>query len=779
MARKGTLVTAPPPTLESAPVPGGRLGSVGPPSCAAAAEGDQGGVTRFQWRCAPILLLLLFAVAAWPGLAMAYGTSQPVVTDNVTARLVAERDRVEPGDRVDLALVLDIRPGWHTYWRNPGDSGEPPHIRWELPDGVTAGSIRWPWPELIRVGPLANYGYSGRAVHLVELRVPAEWPAGTPLGIAADATWLVCEEHCIPEEGRFRLRLEVAGTAGPPDPELAPIFAAARSRLPQDGVVRAALEPSGDVLTLRVPSAALPPDPQSARFFAGEWGLIEHAAPQDWTIDGDELVMTLTPGAAAASAAPAGLLVVAADGGTRAFEIDATAPPGAAAPAPDGGVAAGAGDGAGLGLPLALALALLGGLVLNLMPCVFPVLAIKALGLARQGGAPLRERALHGLAYTAGVLTFFALVAALLLALRAGGAAVGWGFQLQSPPFVALMAYLFLVLGLSLAGAVTLGTRVMGLGAGLHAGGGHAGAFVTGGLAALVAAPCTAPFMGAALGYALTLVWPLALAIILTLGLGLALPFLLLALLPALARRLPRPGPWMEHLKQGLAFPMFATAAWLVWVLSVQAGPAGVAAALTGMVLLAFGLWLLERTRHAAPGWRRGGAVAGAAALLLAVGIGLGTERLAGADLAAASGGGQVEPEGSGLAAEPFGAGRLAEALAAGRPVFVNMTAAWCITCLVNERVALGRPAVAAAFAERDLLYLKGDWTRRDPSITEYLAGFGRSGVPIYVLYPPGGEPRVLPQVLTESIVLDALDRWVRPIGNSGLALADDGGARE
>jgi thiol:disulfide interchange protein DsbD len=700
------------------------------------------------------LTLTSSAIAATP-----LGESAAIVTDNVTARLVAERAEVSPGDTVDLALIFDIRAGWHTYWRNPGDSGEPPRLAWQLPDGVTTGPLRWPYPALIRVGPLANYGYSGRVEHLVELQVPEDWPPGTPIDIAADASWLVCETHCIPEQGRFQLRLAASASASDEaNAAWSETFSQARGRLPKPGVIDGTLVRSPDALQLGLPVGQLPAKPDQVSFFADEWGLIEHAAPQPWQVDGERLVMRLSAGAAAATTAASGLLVVEANGATQAYRVDASAG-GSRATAMSPALAGIDGDDGApnLGLPLALALALLGGLVLNLMPCVFPVLAIKALGLAQQTGRPLSHRALHGLAYTGGVLAFFSLIAVVLLAMRAGGAAVGWGFQLQSPAFVALMAYLFLVLGLGLAGAATLGTRLMGLGSGLNADRGHAGAFVTGGLAALVAAPCTAPFMGAALGYAATLAWPLALAIMLTLGLGLALPFLLLTLLPALARRLPRPGPWMEHLKQLFAFPMFATAAWLVWVLSVQTGPTGVATVLSGMVLLAFGLWLFERTRHAGPAWRRGGGAAASAALLLAVGLGIGTERLAATDTPALADRSLAAPTDRGPTISVYSPERLAEARGAGRPVFVNMTAAWCITCLVNERVALSSEVIGRLFAEQDILYLKGDWTKRDPQITDYLAGFGRNGVPIYVYYPPGGEPRVLPQLLTESIVLAAL----------------------
>ena len=743
----------------------------------------------------------------------AMALSDEVRTENVVAYLMAEHAPVVPGQSVELALVLDIRPGWHTYWRNPGDSGEPPRIAWDLPAGVEAGPIRWPAPELIRVGPLANHGYSERAIHLVELRIPKAWPAGQPVSIRADATWLVCDEACIPEQGRFALSLDTVAalpsTAQSAPPEL---FADARRALPAPAGLTATLDRE-DGLRLRVPAAALPEGITGVHFFAGAWGLVEHAAEQRWQVRDGALVLRMVPGATPEAVPAAGLLVVETPAGRASFEVDARSPPSSSASSAGQATVVTAGTetatadrasragegiiGPDLGPALALLFALLGGLALNLMPCVFPVLAIKALGLARQAGAPVRERARHALAYGAGVLLFFALTALLLLALRASGAAVGWGFQLQSPVFVAFMAYLFLVLGLSLAGAVTIGTALMGVGAsdrlgnvrqgssrvsrgrpeigpgaGPRSGTGDAlgqrplGAFVTGALAALVAAPCTAPFMGAALGYAATLPWLPALCIMLTLGVGMALPFMLLALVPRLGARLPRPGPWMEHLKQLLAFPMFATAAWLVWVLSVQTGSGGVGAVLTGMLALSLALWLLERTHNGRPRWRwlgLGGALPG---LAVAVWLGATMARFdaparpmgldgTGVVVSAADGASDGVPDV--LRIQPYSAEALATARASGRPVFVNMTAAWCITCLVNERVALSSDTIARAFAERDLLYLKGDWTNRDPRITDYLAEFGRNGVPIYVFYPAHGEPRVLPQILTESKVLSAL----------------------
>ncbi len=690
----------------------------------------------------PLLLLLLISVLLGPAVAAASTGGQALVqTDHLTARLMAERPVASPGEALDLALVFDLEPHWHTYWRNPGDSGEPPQVDWTLPAGVSIGPTRWPWPSLIRVGPLANYGYSGQAVHLFRLQIPEDWPVGEPLRIDADARWLVCREACIPEQGRFSLPLDVVDSqAGGGRADAPPLFAAARARMPAPEPILAELEGAGEGVRLSVPSRHLPESMTGAWFFAGRWGLIDHAADQPWRLGDEALTLQLRPGEAPSDTLE-GVLVVDSGGGSRAFRIEAagsaTDPP-AATPA--------------LALPSALLFALIGGLILNLMPCVFPVLAIKALGLARQAGAGPAARLLHGISYAAGVLTFFALVAAVLLILRAAGAAIGWGFQLQSPVFVALMAYLFLVMGLALSGGLTIGSRLMGLagGAGVAADQGHLGAFVTGALAALVAAPCTAPFMGAALGYALVQPWYIAVAVMLTLGLGLALPFLLLALAPGLAARLPRPGAWMEVLKQVLAFPLYATAAWLAWVLGVQTGPTGVGMLLIGAVVLVFGLWLLERGRNAGRGWRRLTVALAIACLAAVLGLIIGAARLDSAP-AVAEGGSR---------AEPWSAARLAEARDRGQPVLVNMTAAWCITCLVNERVALGTDAVAEAMTAADVRYLKGDWTNRDPAITDYLAGFGRSGVPIYVLYPPHGEPRVLPQILTQQVVLDALSPW-------------------
>lgn len=694
----------------------------------------------------------LWLAALWlPGPAGA----NPVATEHVSARLLSRTLSVAPGQDAALVLVLDIIPHWHTYWRNPGDSGEAPRVDWRLPDGVGAGPLGFTMPARIRVGPLVNFGYSGRALHPVSLSIPPDWPVGTPVPIQAEVHWLVCAEHCIPESVTLSLELATSAEPGAPDPAAAPLFAAADAGLPEDRIRgRLSLDRDGGARLF------VPVDPvlgrnrgeslRSVWFYPDQWGLIDHAAEQPWRIEAERLSLDLVPGAAVSASAAEGLLVVEdGSGRRRSFSILAERVE----------TAGSAGADRDLGLLTALAFAFLGGLILNLMPCVFPVLAIKVAGLAGQSGLAARERARHGLAYTAGVLLFFALLAGALMLLRAGGQAVGWGFQLQYPPFVAAMAYLFLVLGLSLAGAVTLGGRLMGLAAGAGGGtggrvAGHfagrsgvGGAFATGAVAALVAAPCTAPFMGAALGYAMTLHWAPALLVMSTLGLGLAAPFLLLCLWPGLARRLPRPGPWMETMKQALAFPMLATAAWLLWVIGVQAGPDGLALVLAGALTLSLGLWVRERTAMAAGRWPAFGAASALAAFLVAIWLAAETRPVS------------LAPSDAGerQASEPYSAERLAEARAEGRRVFVNMTAAWCITCLANERVALSSTAVRNAFGERDVLYLKGDWTNREPRITDYLAGFGRNGVPIYVYYAPGQPPAVLPQLLTPSIVLDAI----------------------
>jgi thiol:disulfide interchange protein/DsbC/DsbD-like thiol-disulfide interchange protein len=662
--------------------------------------------------------------------------SAPIRSDRATATLVAAEAAVAPGEAFRLGLRLRLAPGWHTYWKNAGDAGAPPEIALALPEGAEAGPVQWPAPQRIPYGPLVNYGYTGEVLLPLRATAPATLAPGERLVVEAEARWLVCEQVCIPEEGRFRLELPVAERVRP-DLRLAPLFAAAEAALPQPLPWAAEAGFRGREGRLALSGAALSPATvRDAFFFPAEPGLLDNAAPQRLDLGEGRLTLALTrPEGAPPAAALAGVLALTDGAGVRSayvVEVPLGAPPAAAAPG---------------GLPLwqALAWAFLGGLILNLMPCVFPVLAMKAMALARLSGAARAEVRTHAASYTAGVLVTFLALGGALAALRAAGMVAGWGFQFTAPAFVALMCWLMLAVGLNLSGVYAVGGAI-GAGSALAARGGHGGSFATGALAVLVATPCTAPFMAAAVGAALAMPPPATLAVFGALGLGLAAPYALLGLAPGLARLLPRPGPWMERLRQALAFPMYAAAAWLAWVLAQQAGPEGLALALAGAVLIGFAAWALGVAQRAGGTGRlgRAGALAAmAGALALLPGLAAAPPREAAAE----------------AGVEPWSAARVAALQAEGRPVFVNLTAAWCITCQVNESLVLRTEAVRAAFAERGVAYLKGDWTHGGGEIGALLRAHGREGVPLYLLYPAGGgAPQVLPQVLTEGIVLRALE---------------------
>ncbi len=699
------------------------------------------------------LLALLFVLFTAP--ALAQGGKAVVQTENVRAELLADVSTVKPGEPFWVGLRQTIRPKWHTYWKNPGDSGLPTEIAWTLPEGVTAGPIVWPRPSLYDIGGIVNYGFQDEAVLLVQVTPPATLAGSLPL--VASANWLVCEDVCIPEEAKLELVLPVAATVAPASPATLKVFEAARQRLPLPSPwpARYGVSRGGDP-TVVVEAKGLKPDTiRDVYFFPAAWGPIASMARQSATVGPDGIRIPLKRGDAksALPAELAGTLVLTertAGGDVRqAFDVSAKLDP---AFVPTGALSAVGGE--ALTLVEALLYALLGGLILNLMPCVFPVLAMKAAAFARLAGHERAAMRRDGLAYTLGVLVSFAAMAALLIVLRASLGDVSWGFQFQSPVFSLLIAYLFFVVGLNLAGMFEFsGGPLAGLGQGLAARGGTAGAFFTGVLAVIVATPCTAPFMAAALGFALGQPAPQTVAVLLALGFGLALPFLGLSFTPALQRLMPRPGPWMERLRQFLAFPMFASAVWMVWVLTQQTGADGVVYALGGMILIAFAIWLLRLgSGVSAATWVRRGVAA--AAVLLAFGAALRLED-APATAASVSGG----PAGVSFDGwERFSRARMAEAVAAGKPVFVDFTAAWCITCLVNERVALDTPASRRAFEAAGVVKLKGDWTNRDPEITAVLKELGRAGVPLYLFWPPGAaQPRILPQVLTESLILSEL----------------------
>jgi thiol:disulfide interchange protein len=666
----------------------------------------------------------------------------------VQAELVAEPAAIAPGQPLWVGVRLRIKQGWHVYWRNPGDSGEAVSVAWQLPPGFAADPIAWPTPSRIPVAHLVNFGYERETTLLVRIVPPATLATGTPVGLDADVAWLVCEKECIPGEARLSLILPIAAPGASPglDPRTRALFDTARAALPQPAPWPARMEVGPEWVTLRVSARNLQ-GIRSATFFPYAETLIQHAAPQQLQVTSSGLALRMQRSALSTGLPTdaGGVLVLDTASGPAAMPQQAFAFANiAVSPAVAHATASLA------AILQAALLALLGGIILNLMPCVFPVLSIKVLSLVGMSGGRREEVRRHGLAYTAGVLAAFATLGAVLLGLRAAGTEVGWGFQLQSPLTVAILAYVLFAMGLSLSGVFYLGGSLQGIGTRLTRHPGLAGSFSTGVLAAVVATPCTAPFMATAVGFALTQPAAVALAVILALGLGLALPFLALTLAPHLIARLPRPGAWMETLKQLLAFPVYATVAWLVWVLTQQVGPAGVLAALIGFVLIGLAAWSFNIAQTAAPWGRRLALGTVAASLVGAAAV------IAGLDRAGPASAPQAQ---SAAGYEPFTPQRLAELLAADRPVFVNMTAAWCITCLVNEHTALSTAAVRAAFAARNIAYLKGDWTSRNPDITRVLERHGRSGVPLYLLYAGAGEPVVLPQVLTPAIVLGEIDR--------------------
>lgn len=686
-----------------------------------------------------LIPFLLLGLLTGPALAA------PVQTDHVEAELIAERTAFTPGADNTVALRLRPEPGWHVYWRNPGDSGIPTSLQWTLPDGVTAGDIQWPYPHQHRLGELSNYGYGEQTLHVVPITV-APGTSGD-VQLRTRARWLVCKDICIPGEADLELRQPVQATATA-YPDWAPDFARARAQLPRDGRHWSAqFQVEGDSVSLAVSDSHLD-GVQRIEFFPYANDLVEHAAAQRLAHDGDGLRLSqrLSPYFVEAPAQVEGVLVLHRGQTGEAWEI--AAQPGTvaaiAAPAvqPPKPAAAETHPGAlAPSLTLVLAFALLGGLILNLMPCVFPVLSLKALAIAQAGREQPRARQHQALAYTAGVVVSCVLVAAAMLALRGAGNAVGWGFQLQSPWFIALLAYLLFALGLSLSGAAQFGLGLMNLGGQLAQKPGLSGVFFTGVLAVIVATPCTAPFMGTALGYAMTQSPLVALCVFAVLGLGLALPFLLIGFVPRLAQWLPRPGAWMERFKQFMAFPLYATVVWLLWILVRQTDPEMLARVMLGLVLIAFALWLWS-LRGPLAAVLKLAALAGALALVL-----LGTP----------SAGTPSSQQASRLGTEPWSAERVAQLRAEGRTVFVDFTADWCLTCKVNERVALKTARVEAAFRQHDVVLLVADWTRADPAITAELARYGRNGVPLYLVYRKGADAVVLPQILTPDVVMASI----------------------
>jgi thiol:disulfide interchange protein/DsbC/DsbD-like thiol-disulfide interchange protein len=686
-----------------------------------------------------------------------------VATDNVKAHLVSEVSTIAPGQSFWVALEFNIRDGWHTYWRNPGDSGQATKLKWQLPPGFTAGDIVWTTPHRFEIPPLVNYGYAKHVTHLVNITAPGDLKAGAPIQLTAKASWLVCSDVCIPEDADLQLTLPVTAQMGAIDPADAALFTAARSELPSAelAATTARIRDGQLVIALGKEWGATLPQIKSLAFFPYDDGGIEYAAPQTLIRGKDAVELAMKLGYQPPQAGIIrGLLLATEQSGndtvTVPMEIAAhfsasggSKPAGGPRFAPAAAV-----EKTSTSVPVLLLFAILGGLILNLMPCVFPVLSIKAIGLVEQAKKhPAAVRA-KGMVFAAGVISSMLCLAAVLLALRAGGEQIGWGFQLQSPLFVTLLVYLLLAVGLNLSGVFEVGGGLAGVGDGLTQGDSYRASFFTGVLTTLVATPCTAPFMAFAVGAALTQPTIVALCIFAALGLGLALPYLLLSFAPWMRRVLPKPGAWMDTLKQVFAFPIYASAAWLLWVLAQQTSSIGLGAALAGAILIALAAWAYQKSKSSASRGRVAALATATLAVLLAIVLPV---RFAGVASAAPS----VSAEGGRAADDwqPYDAAQVAKLNSAGRPLLVNFTASWCLTCLVNERNAFADSAVQEIFRSKGVTLMKGDWTNRDPAITQALSAFGRAGVPLYVIYnskPGSSEPVVLPQLLTASIVQSA-----------------------
>jgi len=663
------------------------------------------------------VLLMTLALLLTPAAACAqgaFGTGAP----HIAARLSAESGAPAPGQETTIAFAMTPEAGWHGYWENPGDAGLGMTVKWTLPKGVNIGALRYPVPEMLMISGLMNHVYEGPYAILAPLAIAPDVPEGTRLPIRVRAEWLACTDKiCVPEGADLSLNL-VAGS-GQVQPADGARFDQWRAHLPRPLGAQASYAMADGKLRIAIPFPA-GAQASDVHFFPLAEGFVRYAAPQKVRREGDRLLIETEAGEGFKGGRAQGVLRT---GDHVGFLVAAVAGP-VAAP----------GGGAAQAILIALAGAVLGGLLLNVMPCVFPILGLKALSLARAGGQE-REVRREAIAYAAGVIAACLALGGALLALRAAGAAVGWAFQLQDPRIILLLLLLVTAIAFNLAGLFEL--RAFGGGERLAAKGGMIGSFWTGALVAFVATPCTGPFMGAAMGAALVLPLAASLAIFAGLGFGLALPFLLLAYLPALRSRLPRPGPWMERLQRIFSIPMFLTALGLAWLLGQQRGGAAMTLGLGAALLLALLLWWL--------GGRQGRGKSGGVMVLLGALILLG----GGMALLPAKAPAAASARASG--AIPFDEVRLASLRAAGKPVFLYFTADWCLTCKANEAAAIDRAETRAAFDRAGVTVMVGDWTNADPAITRFLEGHGRSGVPLYLWYAPGGEGRALPQILTVS----------------------------
>ncbi len=680
---------------------------------------------------------------------MLVGFSYPVQADTsnnsepdkyVSVNAFTDKTAVVGGETISLGIEQTIYPKWHTYWLNPGDSGLASNVDWDLPEGYGISPLEWATPEKIPFGPLTNYGYEGQVVLLQNLTIPTNISSG-PITINGKVNVLVCHDICIPETHDVQITLNGNETLNPT------AIKNAREKLPDPLEQKAAFYEDQENFIIEIHGQETDFNTENIYIAPEEWGLVINSteATIQKTNNGYKIIQKR--GERSLSEITEFPFIL--HDGDNAYRLVATPKTAKKSvittPASDNKIITPSDS--STTFVKAFIFALFGGIILNLMPCVFPVLSMKALSLIQLSGKEEEKARLYGLSYTAGILISFGLIAAILIGLKAAGAQIGWGFQLQNPIVISLLAYLVFIIGLNLYGFFEFKVGFENAGQKLTNQSGNKGAFFTGVLATLVATPCTAPFMGVAMGYALTQGAFAALIIFLTLGLGLALPYLALCFIPSLRTRLPRPGAWMETFKQFLSFPMFLTAAFLIWVLSQQAGSMSVLLIISAMTAIIFVIWL----------WRlipKQGFVRLISLIILGLSIAfiIATPVLLKTETHVTISSADNE--------QAYSAKKLDELLEGNDPIFTNMTAAWCITCKVNERVALQAQDVQEIFANNNIQYLKGDWTNQNPEITQYLNSFNRQGVPLYVYYGPRDaqsgtrpDPVLLPQILTANLI--------------------------
>ncbi len=718
-----------------------------------------------QMMCTMIISTLLMVS---PAIA---SESAPVDSGKVVAQLVSGYGQARAGESIDIAVRTVIDTGWHTYWRNTGDSGESVQIEWHIPEGAKASEIIWPLPSTIATGPIINYGFDGIPYFPITLTLPVGAQDGEIIKIGASVFYLVCKDVCIPEQAELSMDIIIG------EPVENARWSAAIKRALADAPkpnarVQGAIKKTGGALVISFTN--LPKgDYKDAFFFPYIQGVVAPGDPQVVSLWSRGVSLAMGSDFAWDSALPnellgvlkfkqdgkdtdikdTGIIVKTKVGGTLSLGALKT------------GASKVGNSGTKIGFWGAVIGAFLGGIILNLMPCVFPIISMKALGLAKLAHGERAQMRREGWLYSVGVLVCFIVLALILVALKSAGMSVGWGFQLQSPIVVGFLALLLFAIGLNLLGVFDIGSGLQNVGGGLADKGGNSGAFFTGVLAVIVATPCSAPFMAGAVGYGMAQSAGVMLAVFIALGIGFALPFLALAYMPKVLAKLPKPGPWMVRFREALAFPMFLAAVWLMWVLAVQAGADGVLKLMLAMVSLSFALWCFKNASGLAKGL---GALALIVALILpatakTVIIAPSTTAPSSAVMA------EVAQSETAPQKQPWSPELVKTLRAEGKTVFVDFTAAWCVSCKFNERLVLNKPATRELFEQTNTVFLVADWTNRNDEIAQELAKYGRSGVPLYLVFAPTdagtnagtgeGMAKVLPQLLTRSILRKAVEQ--------------------